>query len=368
MNNLDTPATTGLFDPSASANYRLGAIPLAPERFTTWQERLAQWRALRDAPLYLEDGRALAARGAERQAKRRLSVHHATQYGHVFSNKRIPRDVSAAAMGRFEADLIVLTPRRVVVLEVKNWSGQLRVEGDRWVQVQRSGTEVIHPNLLAHNREKLRSLHRYLTHAGVSIPDERFHQAVIFANTRLEIDPAIAGHPAVLLIDDVGDVLGDGTSLGRHVAARLVQLLTDAETSAALAENLLKVIPPAEVAAATEAIKDLRSWDRLTLRGGRELQGDILWLRVIGQKAPAAALKPGGAATLEWRRGVFGGIQWVLRNRRAGTLRGDIFWDQHLVPGRRLPLDADDCVYFHEPGEARPSIIALSHVERVQIG
>lgn len=368
MEDINTPSTTGLMDRPAGPDYRLGAIPLAPERFSTWKERLAQWRALRDAPLYLEDGRARAARGAERHAKRRLSVHHATQYGHVFSNKRIPRDVQAAAMGRFEADLIALTPRRVVVLEVKNWSGQLKVAGDRWVQVQRSGAEVTHPNLLAHNREKLRALHRYLAHAGVNIPAERFHQAVIFVNPRLEIDSAIADHPAMLCMDDVGDVLGSGTSLGRHVAARLVQLLTDAETNATLAENLLKVIPPTEVAAATAAIKGLRTWDRLTLRGGRELQGDIIWLRLTGNQAPAAALKPGGAASLEWRRGAIGGIQWVLRNRGAGNLRGDIFWDQHLVPGRRVPLDAHDCVYFHEPGEPKPSIIALSHVERLQIG
>lgn len=368
MDHIDTPNTTGLMDRPAGPDYRLGAIPLAPERFSTWQERLAQWRALRDAPLYLEDGRARAARGAEQYAKRRLSVHHATQYGHVFSNRRIPRDVQAAAMGRFEADLIALTPRRVVVLEVKNWSGQLKLAGDRWVQVQRTGAEVDHPNLLVHNREKLRALHRYLAHAGVNIPAERFHQAVIFANPRLEIDPAIADHPAVLCMDEVGHVLGSGTSLGRHMAARLVQLLTDAETNATLAENLLKVIPPAEVDAATAAIKGLRTWDRLTLRGGRELLGDIIWLRLTGNQAPAAALKPGGAAWLEWRRGLLGGFHWVVRNRGAGNLRGDIFWDQHRVPDRRVPMDADDCVYFHEPGEPKPSIIALSHVERVQIG
>jgi hypothetical protein len=368
MSDLDTPRTTGLVDEPEDDSFRLAAIPLSPERFTTWRERLAQWRALRDAPLHHEDPRIRAARLAERQARRRIRVHHATQYGHIFSNRRIPRDSSAAGLGRYEADLIAVTARRVVLVEVKNWSGQLRVAGDGWVQVQRMGAEVHHPNLLAHNREKLRALHRHLVECGVHIDPQRFHQGVVFVNPRLDIDAEIAGHPGVLQLHSMGDLLGEGTSLGRRAAARVAQWLASAETSFALARHLLQVIPPADVKAAAETIGALRTWDRLTLRGGRELQGDIVWLRVAGKQVPAQALKPGGAAVLHWRRGLIGGVQWVVMNQRAGMMIGDLFWDQHRVPGRRVWLDTEDCVYFHEPGKSKPGIIALNQAERVQIG
>jgi hypothetical protein len=85
----------------------------------------------------------------------------------------------------------------VVLLEVKNWSGELRQTGDRWVQVQRMGVEVHHPNLLAHNREKLRALHRHLVECGVHIPPPCFHQGAVFVNPRLAIDAEIADHPGV---------------------------------------------------------------------------------------------------------------------------------------------------------------------------
>jgi hypothetical protein len=368
MSDADTPRTTGLVDVPEEDSFRLAAIPLSPDRFITWRERLAQWRELRDAPLHAEDPRIHAARRAERQARQRIRVHHATQFGHIFSNRRIPRDGGAAGLGRYEADLIAVTARRVVLLEVKNWSGQLRQAGDRWVQVQRNGTEVHHPNLLAHNREKLRALHRHLGACGVHIAPRCFHQGVVFVNPRLAIDAEIAGHPGMLQLDGVGELLGDGTSLVRRAVARVAQWLASAETSAALARHLLQVIPPADVKAAADAIRALRTWDRLTLRGGRELQGDIEWLRVTGQQVPAQALKPGGAAVLQWRRGLIGGVRWVVTNQRPGMMVGDLFWDQHRVPGRRVWLDTEDCVYFHEPGKSKPGIIALNHVERVQIG
>ena len=66
MTDADTPRTTGLVDAPEDDSYRLAAIPLSPERFTTWRERLAQWRALRNAPLHPEEPRIRAARLAER--------------------------------------------------------------------------------------------------------------------------------------------------------------------------------------------------------------------------------------------------------------------------------------------------------------
>lgn len=368
MNNFNLPAGTGLSDVGLTAGYQLSAIPLSRPRATAWTERLARWRALRNASLYLEDGRARAARRAEVVTGRLVSVHHAVQYGHVFSNKRIPRDVKAAAMGRYETDLLVITPRRVVVLEVKNWSGSLRVQGDQWVQTQRSGDQLVHQNLLLHNRDKLRVLRQYLLHRGVNLPVERFHQAVVFANPRLDIDPALRVHPAVLEFDSLDAVLGDGTSAARLMAAKLVEKLVSAEAAKALHLDLLNVIPPAQVKAAAQAIAELRTWDRITLRGGRTLQGDLLWLRMIGTHCPAEVMNRGGAAELYWRRDLIGGFLWVVMDGWPGYMQGTIFGDQHRIPRRALPVDQDACLYFHEAGEPKPSIIALTSVERVELG
>jgi hypothetical protein len=42
MSDPDTPRTTGLVDAPEDDSFRLAAIPLSPDRITTWQERLAQ--------------------------------------------------------------------------------------------------------------------------------------------------------------------------------------------------------------------------------------------------------------------------------------------------------------------------------------
>lgn len=368
MENLNLPPGTGLGDPAADPGYVLSAIPLSPERSTDWRERLANWRALRNAPVFLEDGRTHASRVTEVVTRRLVSVHHTTRYGHLFSNKRIPRDVKAAAMGRYETDLIVITPRRIVVLEVKNWSGTLRLQGDQWIQTQRSGNQIVHNNLLTHNRDKLRVLHQYLKHKGVHLPAERFHQAVVFANPRLDIDPVLREHPAILEFDSLDSALGDGTSAARLLAAKLVDKLVANEAAAAVQRDLLDVIPPAQIKAAAQAIEELRTWDLVTLRGGRVLQGDVLWLRIIGCQASTWTLNPGGEGHFVWRRDLIGGLQWVVWNESPGYVQGTLFKNQHLAPRRMVPLNSDACICFHEAGNPKPSIIALTHVERVRNG
>ena len=48
---------------------------------------------------------------------------------------------------------------------------------------------------------------------------------------------------------------------------------------------------------------------------------------------PAQALKPGGAAALNWHGSLIGGLQSVLMNQQPGSMTGDLFWDQDRVPG-----------------------------------
>jgi hypothetical protein len=362
-------AGTGLEDEARSdTSYRLAAVPLGAMRYTTVRERLGQWRELRDAPKFREDPRIATARTEERILGKVVSVHRSTQHGHVFSNKRIPRDVTAAAMGRCEADLIVMTPRRVVLIEVKNWSGRLEVRGDQWVQVRRNGVEVAHDNLLMANRDKLLALKRYLEHNGIDIPTGRFHQAIVFAHPGLALDPVLRGHPAILDYAVVGDVLGDGTGLGQRAAAKLIDWAASEEMATALHDKLLDVIPPMRLKAAAEAVSSLRTWDLLTLRGGRVLQGDLLWLRAGERTFDQRTFEPGGDVRLRWRRDDLGLVSWVLFGAWPGEMDGVLFKRMGSLPDKRIPLRIEDCVGFHEVGLPVPSTIHLSDIERIRLG
>jgi hypothetical protein len=363
------PASTGLEDdPPSDTSYRLAAIPLGAMRQTTVSDRLTQWRELHDAPMYREDPRIAIARTEERILGKLVSVHRSTQNGHVFSNKRIPRDVTAAAMGRCEADLVVLTPRRVVVIEVKNWSGRLEVRGDRWVQIRRNGEELVHDNVLLANRDKLLALKRYLEHDGIDIPIGRYHQAVVFAHGGLVLDPVLRGHPAILDYAVVGDVLGKGTGLSQRAAANLIDWAASEETAVALHDKLLDVIPPQRLKAAAEAVGGLRTWDLLTLRGGRVLQGDLLWLRAGERTVDQRTFEPGADVQLRWRRDDLGLISWVLLGAWPGEMNGPLFKNMGTLPDKRLPLRFEDCVGFHEVGLAVPSTIAMRDIERIRLG
>ena len=62
---------------------------------------------------------------------------------------------------------------------------------------------------------------------------------------------------------------------------------------------------------------------------------------------------------LRWRRGVLGVLSLMgwgpfghIHDRQAG-------W---------RPVDVNDCVYFHEAGQAQPAVIALRDVDRIEIG
>lgn len=98
------------------------------------------------------------------------------------------------------------------------------------------------------------------------------------------------------------------------------------------------------------------------------LQGDVLWLRMHGTHCPAEVMNRGGAVSFYWRRDLVGGFLWVVLDGYPGYMQGTIFGDQHRIPRRILPVDLDACAYFHEAGAPNPSIVALTHVERVELG
>src|SRR5437016_5456731 len=97
-------------------------------------DRLRTWRAARRERPTLEDPGVQGGRDGE-LLLHELATARSYQGAHLFAGRRVPcprRHV------RREIDLIVLTPKLISLIEVKNWSGELHDRGEFWLHVRRS--------------------------------------------------------------------------------------------------------------------------------------------------------------------------------------------------------------------------------------
>src|SRR5690606_28386865 len=110
-------------------------FPLVLERSMAMSvfDRLREWRKVASTSPMLEDADVLGGREAEHFLNTLVQSRGNFKGAGLFPNKRVP-----AGNRRREIDLIVVTAKRIHVIEIKNWSGSLRVVGDRWVQVNRN--------------------------------------------------------------------------------------------------------------------------------------------------------------------------------------------------------------------------------------
>jgi Nuclease-related domain len=362
---------TGLQTASDHASYTLPGIPERLPPAASWRDRLTRWGLVRRTPKWPERPEVAGGERSERRVRALLKVHQSTTYGSIFGGKRVPRDMQAAAMGRFEIDLVVLTPRRVVALEVKNWSGRLRIDPQnpqRWIQDKRDGTSRSFDDPVAYNRDKLAALRSYLQHRGIDLPVQRFHQAVVLDNPWLLVDDSITRHPAVIVDKQLDVAVGKGTGISTVALAGLIQRFAKEEDAKLLTHEMLDVMTPAQKEAARTAISQLRTWDCLQLRGGRVLRGDLLWLRIGDQRLAATEFEPGAELAMRWCRDDTGWITVMLAGMAPGRAFGSALKGRIATRFGSVGVHVDDCVYFHEVGQAQPQAIALHAIDQVRVG
>ncbi|WP_372526613.1 nuclease-related domain-containing protein [Piscinibacter sp.] len=348
------------FDSELDESYRLPGIPERRKGEAQWSDRLDDWLALRKVPPRAESGQVRAGRTAELSLRARLGRHESTRFGEIFGGKRVPRAPGQRA-GRYEIDLIVITPRRLHVIEVKNWSGRLSLDGAQWVHERSNGERLVHPNLATYNQAKAQTLSRYLVSHGTAVPSPRIAQTVVFTNQRLQTDRAIEEHPNIVTAQQLERYIRQqrGASRWAYAFSALIQACADADNACKLADGLFDLMPPLMVDGARAAIAELRTWDRLQLHGGRELIGDLLWIHNRDGRLAAEAFASATAYTLRWRRGMLG----ILPLMGWGS-----FGHMHDRQTGWRPVAVNDCVYFHEAGQAQPAVIALRAVDRIEIG
>ena len=142
------------FDRIEDAAYRLPGIPERRPIGVRWVDRLDEWRDIVTARSFPEFAHVQAGDKGELLLRRALGRHEVTRFGELFCWNRVARAAGGAGPGRFELDIVVVTPRHIVVFEVKHWSGRLRLIGRDWVYERRSGETLryqISPNTTPRN-------------------------------------------------------------------------------------------------------------------------------------------------------------------------------------------------------------------------
>ncbi|MGR3721939.1 nuclease-related domain-containing protein [Abyssibius alkaniclasticus] len=192
--------------------------------------RFAARRAILSVQPQAEDDAIAAGRGAEAALRGLMRDSHALKSARIFHSKRVPKVMGRASGrlpgggGRFEIDLIVVTPRQLTAIEIKNWSGELRVENGRWLQKRRNGEDLDHGDVLALNSQKLDVLTAFLAAKSLRAPP-LLSSRVMLWNKNLQLAPMLRDHPAVIerhalrgAVSECRHVIAAGRRGGRKAA------------------------------------------------------------------------------------------------------------------------------------------------------
>src|SRR5690554_1030515 len=207
------------------------------------RDRLSLWREVILAKPQEEDGAIEAGRKAEEFLHQLIKNNLAFKGGYAFAGKRIPHPTERR---RYEVDLVVLTNKKLHIIEVKNWSGDVFVnEAGDWVQSRRSGEHVEHPPLTKYNEEKTKALIVYLAAHGVDVPEDFISQRVLFMNRNLGLSAEIEEDPNVIparrLYRYVGGIRGGNWA--ESVMRALINVCLDDDNGRIVLDGLYQSIP-----------------------------------------------------------------------------------------------------------------------------
>jgi len=328
----------------------------------TFSERLREWREVVSTAPTAEDPEVLGGRQAEHFLHTLVQSHFNFKGASLYPNKRVP-----AGYRRREIDLIVVTAKRIHIIEIKNWSGSLRIVGNRWVQTNRNGREIEHPDLVADHQDKNVVLIEYLRRQGVQLDPKvqakYLSNKVIFMNPRLVVqDRAITNHPDVLLPHRLNSYLNQQrpSGFGELILGSLVQWCLDTESADVVMDGYFGSLTPDKVAGVRAAVDQLGTWDTLQYFGSRVEIGDLIQVSVGGAVVSREQIGGRCICPVRWTRHK----TWGLFKALTGV--GPLGW-LHLPDGAR-PLSPSDFVFFHRPGEQAPIQIPLLGLNAITVG
>ena len=315
-----------------------------------------------------ESAAAVGGREGEELLRRLVGSSFPFKNAYLFSGRRVP---SKRQGRRREIDLIVCTLRAIHLIEVKNWSGSLKVHGGAWRQIRRSGEAVDHPDVVESNRLKREAVLEYLQGRGIALDDsyarEHIVAKVVFMNPNLELEPSIEARADVISRRELDGYLGrqKKTGLAERMFSSFIEFCLDSEKA------LGKRVENAESEEGAldryqrivSCLSEIDTWDRLHFLGGKVESGDALELKLgprIYRRSEFSRMAERIPLRLQWTRGRLKGLLKALTG--LGSL-GSLYLGK-----TRVDLTPADTLIFHVVGEAEPTTFKLVEFDRIVLG
>ncbi len=242
--------------------------------------------------------RSLAGDTGEEFVKRLLGHRNFSKGGGglMLSNKRVPMHET----GKREIDFIIISQKKIHVIEVKNWSGRIQGKLDDYSWIKESNfTEnkedaKQYRNLVFDNLEKSKVLLSFLNRIGFDVGNKQIEHKVFFVDTvrgdgsvRLHMDKSIEESPNVITTPKLGYYLNieqannvesaaHFTRLAIELTDRLLTYVLGEEVSGRITDGLLGRVGKEKHKRMLEDVKYLPTWDHVKLFGGEVVRGDIM--------------------------------------------------------------------------------------------
>lgn len=321
-------------------------------------ERLSSARAQ-----YEENGAVAAGRVAEEALFRAVTERLAGSNWRVWHGVRVP-----AQGRRRELDLVIASPERIHIVELKNWSGTLAMHGDRVIQIRQNGVDRIdHGRLFDDMDARADALIRW--HAQRSSLRPTIETTLVFSNPRLKIDDIVLkkyGHWMASASEFVAGLKPQAVASSREGGSFWALLWGTLEDVDEAAKRSLPPLAPA-VEAMCETLDGLGSWDTLLYYGDTVRSGDVKergeWVEIDG----------GGRDKIRlYDRTVLDGIEVHVRRSIFSLLakddeitlvlrgRGKERWQIKVPPSTTLR--------FQAPGQKEPEEVPLLRLQGIRFG
>lgn len=312
-----------------------------------------------------EDAIKKAGEEGESRVLALMDGHRGLKDAHLYAGRRVPKTKNHPSIPsrRSEIDLIILTPKAVHVIEVKNWSGEIWQSDenpDQWIRRRRNRDPETIRNVSDVNRAKAWSLCNYLESKGIAVGADHIRSHVFFTNPNLKMDRAIAEMSDVVTVQHIsGFLTGLGTNTLDRIILRMAKLVLDKESADMVQQGLAGAMPQSIYDRILQELDQLHTWDRLHLHGGAVETGDLLWVESHGHSLKSEDLQPGEQIKIQWQRGRI----MSLLKAVTGTHLGHI-----ITAKQKVAVDMDGQVFFHFAGQPEPVIVPVTSVDIIERG